>query len=283
MIAINANIFSILQPFTLYLHLCRKKVFGSICYGHFFSIWTICPLIWLKFQVPWLYIVGIAGVFLCGYLYLFAIDVCHNYTIALTRLFPLNCLLVGGLLGNQNYNLYFSSASARASSNLCSIFVRLDSWISKKTTHPARRLKVTSPAGNEVHTLKGTSGDKFEFKAPRSGMYKFCFHNPHKTPETVAFYIHIGHIPNEHNLAKDEHLDPVNVKIAELREALESVTAEQQYLKARDARHRRTNESTRKRVLFYTLGEYLLLAFLSVLQVVYIRQLFSKSVGYNRV
>ena len=35
-----------------------------------------------------------------------------------------------------------------------------------------------------------------------------------------------------------EHLDPINVKIAELREALESVTSEQKYLKARDARHR---------------------------------------------
>ena len=34
-----------------------------------------------------------------------------------------------------------------------------------------------------------------------------------------------------------EHLDPVNVKIAELREALESVKAEQKYFKARDARH----------------------------------------------
>lgn len=37
-----------------------------------------------------------------------------------------------------------------------------------------------------------------------------------------------------------EHLNPVNVRIAELREAMESVTAEQQYLKARDARHRRS-------------------------------------------
>lgn len=35
-----------------------------------------------------------------------------------------------------------------------------------------------------------------------------------------------------------EHLDPINVKIAELREALESVVAEQKYLKARDSRHR---------------------------------------------
>lgn len=64
-------------------------------------------------------------------------------------------------------------------------------------------MQVTSPAGNTVHTLKETSGDKFEFKAPRSGMYKFCFQNSYATPETVSFYIHVGHIPNEHNLAKD--------------------------------------------------------------------------------
>jgi len=35
-----------------------------------------------------------------------------------------------------------------------------------------------------------------------------------------------------------EHLDPINVKIAELREALESIIIEQKYLKARDTRHR---------------------------------------------
>lgn len=64
-------------------------------------------------------------------------------------------------------------------------------------------LQVTSPGGNTVHTLKGTSGDKFAFKAPRGGMYKFCFHNSYSTPETVSFYIHVGHIPNEHDLAKD--------------------------------------------------------------------------------
>ncbi|KAL0348904.1 UNVERIFIED_CONTAM: Transmembrane emp24 domain-containing protein p24beta3 [Sesamum angustifolium] len=117
-------------------------------------------------------------------------------------------------------------------------FVVVDHDIFWSSDHPGIDFTVTSPAGNTVHTLKGTSGDKFEFKAPRSGMYKFCFHNPYSTPETVSFYIHVGHIPTEHDLAKDEHLDPINVKLAELREALESVTAEQKYLKARDARHR---------------------------------------------
>ncbi|XP_057538859.1 transmembrane emp24 domain-containing protein p24beta3-like [Amaranthus tricolor] len=162
-------------------------------------------------------------------------------------------------------------------------FVVVDHDIFWSSDHPGIDFTVTSPAGNVVHTQKGTSGDKFEFKAPRSGMYKFCFHNPYSAPETVSFHIHVGHIPTEHNLAKDEHLDPINVKIAELREALESVTSEQKYLKARDARHRHTNESTRKRVIFYTLAEYLMLIVASGLQVVYIRRLFNKSVGYNRV
>ncbi|PQQ15398.1 transmembrane emp24 domain-containing protein p24beta3 [Prunus yedoensis var. nudiflora] len=162
-------------------------------------------------------------------------------------------------------------------------FVVVDHDIFWGSDHPGLDLIVTSPGGNTVHTSKGTSGDKFEFKAPRSGMYKFCFHNPYSTPETVSFNIHVGHIPNEHNIAKDEHLDPINVKIAELREALESVTLEQKYLKARDVRHRHTNESTRRRVVMYTVGEYIALAAASALQVVYIRKLFSKSVGYNRV
>ncbi|XP_052208290.1 transmembrane emp24 domain-containing protein p24beta3-like [Diospyros lotus] len=162
-------------------------------------------------------------------------------------------------------------------------FVVVDHEIFWVSGQPGLDFTVTSPAGNVVYTLKGTGEDKFEFKAPRGGMYKFCFHNPHATPETVTFYIHVGHIPDEHNLAKDEHLSSVNVKIAELREALETVTAEQKYLKARDDRHRRTNESTRQRVIFYTFGEYVLLAFVSTLQAAYIRQLFSKSVAYNRV
>ncbi|KAJ0887112.1 putative GOLD domain-containing protein [Helianthus annuus] len=162
-------------------------------------------------------------------------------------------------------------------------FVVVDHDIFWSSDHPGIDFIVSSPGGNVVQTMKGTSGEKFEFKAPRSGMYQFCFHNPYSTPETVSFYIHVGHIPNEHDLAKDEHLDPVNVKIAELREALESVTAEQKYLKARDARHRHTNESTHKRVILYTIAEYILLAVASGLQVVYIRRLFSKSVAYNRV
>ncbi|CAJ1903406.1 unnamed protein product [Sphenostylis stenocarpa] len=162
-------------------------------------------------------------------------------------------------------------------------FVVIDYDIFWSSDHPGIDFSVTSPGGNLVYSLKGTSGDKFQFKASLHGIYKFCFQNPASTPEIVSFYIHVGHIPNENDLAKDEHLDPINVKIAELREALESIIIEQKYLKARDTRHRHTNESTRKRVVFYTILEYVLFAATSILQVVYIRRLFSKSFAYNRV
>nr|XP_019706697.1 transmembrane emp24 domain-containing protein p24beta3 isoform X2 [Elaeis guineensis] len=126
-------------------------------------------------------------------------------------------------------------------------FVVVDHDLFWSSDHPGIDLVVTSPGGNTVHSMKGTSGDKFEFKAPQAGMYKFCFHNPDRTPETVSFYVHVGHIPNEHDLAKD------------------------------------ANESTRRRLIFYTIMEYLVLACASGLQVVYIHRLFNKSVAYNRV
>ncbi|KAI4301194.1 hypothetical protein L6164_034498 [Bauhinia variegata] len=162
-------------------------------------------------------------------------------------------------------------------------FVVMDHDIFWGADHPGIKFTVTSPGGYLVHSLEGTSGDKFEFKAPISGTYRFCFRNPTSAPETVSFHIHVGHIPNEHDLAIDAHLDPIHVKIAELREALESVISEQKYLKARDARHRYTNEGTRKRVIFFTIVEYVFFAAISSLQVVYIRRLFSKSFAYNRV
>ncbi|MCL7031671.1 hypothetical protein MKW94_000023 [Papaver nudicaule] len=151
-------------------------------------------------------------------------------------------------------------------------FVVVDHDIFWSSDHPGIDFTVTSPGGNVVNSLKGTSGDKFEFKAPRAGMYKFCFHNPYSTPETVSFYIHVGHIPNEHDLAKD-------VLVFKLNLTLINIT----HWSYRKATASISNESTRRRVVFYTILEYLVLCLASGLQVMFIRRLFSKSVAYNRV
>ncbi|KAL7219116.1 hypothetical protein ACSBR2_012235 [Camellia fascicularis] len=121
-----------------------------------------------------------------------------------------------------------------AGNTISSNFVVVDHHVFWNSDHPGIDLIVTSPGGNVVHSSKGTFEDKFQLMSPSNRMYKFCFHNSHSALKTVSFYIHVGHISSENDIAKDEHLDPINVKIAELREALESVPAEQKYLLARD-------------------------------------------------
>ncbi|KAG0561880.1 hypothetical protein KC19_9G100200 [Ceratodon purpureus] len=162
-------------------------------------------------------------------------------------------------------------------------FVVLDHEVFWGSDHPGIELIVTGPDGRNVHNTNTIDGEQFEFIAHHKGRYKFCFHNPLSAPEQVTFYIHVGHVPGVEDLAKDEHLKPVDVKIAQLGELLEAVSAEIRYLQTRDLRHRRTNESTQRRLLAYTISEYLLLIGASVGQVYMIRHLFSKRIGYNRV
>ncbi|KAL2632397.1 hypothetical protein R1flu_017083 [Riccia fluitans] len=144
-------------------------------------------------------------------------------------------------------------------------------------------LVVTGPAGGTITTMKSNGGDKFTFRAHKRGHYRFCFHNPTSVPEQISFSIHVGHIPQAAEVAKDEHLYNVEVKIAQLREALESISLEQAYLKRRDIRHKKTNESTQRRLLWYTVLEYLALIGVSLVQVYLIQRLFSKRIGYNKV
>uniref|UniRef100_A0ACD5UQU1 Uncharacterized protein n=1 Tax=Avena sativa TaxID=4498 RepID=A0ACD5UQU1_AVESA len=81
-------------------------------------------------------------------------------------------------------------------------FVVFNNGISWSSDQPGIYLTVTSPSGNTIYTLKGNSGENIEFKAPRGGTYRFCFHNPYGAPATVSLFIHVGRIPNEHNLGK---------------------------------------------------------------------------------
>ncbi|BBN09656.1 hypothetical protein MPTK1_4g21570 [Marchantia polymorpha subsp. ruderalis] len=141
---------------------------------------------------------------------------------------------------------------------------------------------VTGPTGGTMMTAKASGGQKFSFRAGRRGHYKFCFHNPTSAPEDISFSIHVGHIPVASDVAKDEHFNPVETKIAQLKEALESISLEQNYLRRRDVRHKKTNESTQRRLLWYTVMEYVALIAVSIAQVYLIQRLFSKRIGYNK-
>ncbi|XP_037489680.1 transmembrane emp24 domain-containing protein p24beta3-like [Triticum dicoccoides] len=114
-----------------------------------------------------------------------------------------------------------------------------DSALGYFVAHRDIDLTVISPGGNTIYSSKGKSSDKIEFKAPSGGMYKFCFHNPYGTPETVSFYIHIGRISNVHNPAKYG-------RNLVLLEALEEEAMKKRFKEWMDRYHRRYKDEKEK-------------------------------------
>ncbi|KAL7250432.1 hypothetical protein ACSBR1_012443 [Camellia fascicularis] len=95
-----------------------------------------------------------------------------------------------------------------AGNTVSSNFVVVDHHVFWNSDHPGIDLIVTSPGGNVRLSLS--------------------------TYMLATFLVNMT--------LQKKHLDPINVKIAELREALESVTVEHKYLLARDTRHRHSRE-----------------------------------------
>eukprot|EP00899_Mesostigma_viride_P004350 jgi/Mesvir1/13916/Mv16038-RA.1 len=140
--------------------------------------------------------------------------------------------------------------------------------------------KITNPDdGSVVYTAEGKTEDKFVFVVPNVSQLSFCFVNRGLMPEEVSFAVHIGHPVSSAEVARREHLDPLQAQISRINSALQTVVAEQRYMRAREARHRKTNESTSQRVMLYTAVEAVALISVSVSQVMYLRNLFNRRAG----
>lgn len=98
---------------------------------------------------------------------------------------------------------------------------------------------VYGPKGNVIYNAERESEGKFTFNAEEAGLYKICFSNVMSTvtPKTVNFQINIGG-PSDPNVAKLEHLDPIEKSIMALSEGLAQVQNEQKYLRVRESVHR---------------------------------------------
>lgn len=77
-------------------------------------------------------------------------------------------------------------------------------------------------------------------------------------------------------LAKKEHLDPLETQILQLSAAISAVHNEQKYMKMRETRHRYTNDSTNSRVLWWSFFEAVILIGASLFQVYYLRRFFEQ-------
>lgn len=144
---------------------------------------------------------------------------------------------------------------------------------------------IYGPSNNVIHQVERESEGKFTFTAEKKGFYKFCFSNMMSTltPKTVSFNINVGDLMDP-NLAKLEHLDPIERSIMRLSEGLAQIQTEQKHLRMRERSHRDCMiffysnfivvELTNSRVVWWSMFEVFVLVGMSVWQVFYLRRFF---------
>lgn len=118
---------------------------------------------------------------------------------------------------------------------------------------------------------------KYSFTANMNGMHSICFSNKMSSisKKDISVDINVGKTENYSDLIDSSQLlTPLGNQIMELSSSLVSIHSEQKYMKMREQRHKLTNESTSRSVMWWSVTETLLLVGVSFFQLYYLRKFF---------
>merc|ERR1712046_74294 len=137
-------------------------------------------------------------------------------------------------------------------------------------------VEVKGPGDISAYKVERQTDGHFDIVAADSGEYSVCFSNKasNSVAKSVSFSIHSGAGLPENDVAKEEHLSPLESSVMELSESLMNVQEEQKFFKARERAHRDTTESTNDRVKWFSLMEAVVLVGMNVWQIYYLRRFF---------
>ena len=124
-----------------------------------------------------------------------------------------------------------------------------------------------------VDEKKKTEGS-YAFKAASTGTYSVCFSNKMSTitAKSVSLAFIAGRSADTSEVAKLEHLTPLENSILDLSVSLTAIQEEQRYLRNREQIHRDLAEDLFERVHWWAIVETIALVALSLGQVFYIRK-----------
>lgn len=134
---------------------------------------------------------------------------------------------------------------------------------------------VLGPNGEAHYSVQRQKTGTFSVLAPTTGLYKLCLSNRMSTmtEKTVALSLHTG---DElfRDIAKQEHITPLETEITQLADGVAKIEDEQQYMFAREKQTTDTNASTNARVLWFSVGETVVLLALGIWQTLTLRAFF---------
>ena len=139
------------------------------------------------------------------------------------------------------------------------------------------KVVVTSPSGELVYSVDGEKQGSFDYYATAEGKYVVCFNHSGDSSEGmlhVSAKIRVGDPPDLIQLAKTEHLSPIEERIKNLHESMNAVRDLQDQMREQDEAQSKMTRSTRSWLLYFTLIEALVLVATTLWQILYLKSFF---------
>lgn len=133
---------------------------------------------------------------------------------------------------------------------------------------------VSDAAGSVFYSKSVSSDGKFAHTASRAGEVRMCFHNSEGVSQkTISLTLSNGG-KDYKELAKKDHLKPLEVELKRLEDTVVQISQEMKSLQEREAKMRETNDSTGRRVVWFSVLTMLILVALTAGQIVYLKKYF---------
>lgn len=155
--------------------------------------------------------------------------------------------------------------------NLVGGGIKGKSGVSVSITDPQRKYLKQDPdidmSADDIH--------KYTFHADVGGSYSVCFFNSNdKAARVVLDFKHGVEAKDYSEVAKREHLMPVEKELRKMEDTVDEIHREMLYMREREAAMRNTNESTNSRVLWFSFFSIVVLLGMGVWQVLYLKKFF---------
>lgn len=138
-------------------------------------------------------------------------------------------------------------------------------------------VKVLGPNDAQEFLQRDEVSSKFSFTAAEGGAHRVCFTNVSPYSRRVELRWAAGAATIDYTeMAKKEHLRPLEVELRRLEDRLDAVQKEMQYQREREEQHRDMSEVTNGRVMWFSLLTILIVVVQGTLQVWHLYSFFRK-------
>lgn len=147
--------------------------------------------------------------------------------------------------------------------------------------HAAHCVQARDPRSTVIFSKLAQNDAELAFKNRMPGRHSFCLSlsKRSRTRARVAYPVQLDIMVGQtwsHDKITDDHLDDMMGDVSDLAERVQKLMAEMRAFRYREARHRRTVESTRRRVMTYSLVKLAVIALIVIAQPLVIARLFKE-------